>query len=320
MLISRLIVATLSIGAMTGANTVCGQDFPSKVIRIVSGGVGGNSDSLSRLLAQGISGPLGQQVIVVNYPSGNIPGQTVAKAPPDGYTLLVAGGTLWIGPLLQKNPPYDPVRDFAPVTLGVTEPAALVVHPSLPVKSVKELVALAKARPGELNYSSGVAGSQSQLAAELFKYLAGVKINGVPYGSGSVRIAEFIGGHTQMSIDGASAVMPLAKAGKLRALAVGGSKRSALVPGLPTIAESGVPEYESTGKTGVFAPAKTPDAVIRRLNQEMVRFLNLSDTKAQLLNMGSEAAGTTPEELGAMVNAERNRLGKVIQASGIQAQ
>lgn len=317
----RLVVSMLpAVMMVLDPGAASGQDFPNKPIRIVTGGVGGNSDSVSRLVAQGISGPLGQQVVVVNFSSGNIPGQTVAKAPPDGYSLLVAGATLWIGPLFQKAPPYDPVKDFAPVSLAVTEPAVLVVHPTLPVKSVKELIALAKARPGELNYAAGQTGSQSQLAGELFKYLAGVKMQTIPYAGGSARLAELLGGQTQLIIDGASAVMQQVKAGKLRALAVGSLKPSTLVPGLPTIAESGVPGYESMGRTGIFAPAKTPEPIIKRLNQEIVRFINLPETKAQLLGSGSEAAGSSPEELGAMVIAERERLGKVIKAAGIQPQ
>ena len=263
---------------------------------------------------------MGQQVIVANYPSGVIPGQTVSKAPPDGYTLLVAGPILWIGPLLRADTPYDPVRDFSPLATLVTEPNVLVVHPSLPVRSARELIALAKARPGELNYASSVAGSQSQLAAELFKYMAGVKIQGVPYTSGAVRIPELIAGHTQVTIDGPGGMMPHVRSGRLRALAVTSLQRTELVPGLPTVSESGLPGYESVGRTGLFAPARTPEVIVRRLNQEVVRFLTLPETKARLFDNGVDVVGSSPEELAAIVNSQRDQLGRVIKAAGIRAQ
>lgn len=320
MRIRSYFVAMFIAGLLFGRiDMVHGQDYPSKPIRLVTGGAGGTSDFVARVLAQGFTTALGQAV-VVNYPSGNIPGQTVAKATPDGYTLLVAGATVWIGPLLQKEVPYDPEKDFLPVSLAVREPAVLVVHPSLPVHSAKELIALAKARPGELNYASGQAGSQSQLAMELFKYMAGVNIQGIPYANGSIRIAELLGGQTQIEIDNAVVVTPHVKTGRLRALAVAGLQSSPLLPGLPTISATGVPGYESIGRTALFAPAKTPDVIIVRLNQEVVRFLDLPGTKARLLEYGQEAAGSSPQELAAIVRAERERLGKVIKASGIRGQ
>lgn len=306
--------------AVAAVEPACGQGFPNKPVRIVTAGVGGGSDFLARLIAQGISGSLGQQVIVANYPSGVIPGLTVSKSPPDGYTLLVAGPILWIGPLLRDDTPYDPVRDFSPIATLVTEPNVLVVHPSLPVKTASELVVLTKARPGEVNYAASVAGSQSQLAAELFKYMAGVKIQVVPYTSGSVRIAELIGGQTQVTIDGPGGMMPHVKSGRLKALAVTSLQRTALVPGLPTVAESGLPGYESVGRTGMFAPAKTPETIVRRLNQEIVRYLSLAETKTRLFETGVDVVGSSPEELAAEVNTQRDLLGRVIKAAGIRAQ
>lgn len=303
-----------------GAGAVSGQDFPNKPVRLVAGGAGGSGDAFARFMAQGLSGPLGQQVVVVNYPSGNAPALAVAKAPPDGYTLLVGGVIFWLGPLLQKDPPYDVVRDFAAVSLASAEPTILVVHPSLPVKSVKELIALAKARPGELNYSSGVTGSFGHLAAESFKYMADVKIQGVPYSSGSMRVAALLSGEVQIEFSTPRTVAAHVKSGRLRAVAVGGLQRSPLVPDLPTIAESGVPGYESTGKTGLFVPVKTSEAIIKRLNQEIVRFLNQPDVKKKFLDNGEEAIGSSPEQLAAMVASEREQLDKVIKAAGIKGQ
>ena len=316
----RLVANALILGiVIMYAPGVASQEYPTKPVRLATGGVGGSSDNLSRIIAQGISGPLGQQVIVVNHPSGNAPGLAVAKAPPDGYTLLVSGVILWVGPLLQKDPPFDPVRDFAPVSLVTTEPTILVVHPALPVKSVKELIALAKARPGELNSASGQAGGSGHLSVELFKAMAGVNIVNIPYSSGSLRTADLLGGQTQLAIDGAATMMPYVKAGRLRGLAVASLKPSLLVPGLPTISESGVPGYEAAGRNGVLAPAKTPGAIISRLNQEIARFVSQPDVKQKFLNTGAESVGSSPEEFASIIKSDIAKLGKVIKDAGIQA-
>lgn len=310
-----LVVVSLTI---LGADTASCQNYPNKPIRIVTSGVGGGNDFTARLIAQGLTVSMGQQLVVENRGSGVIPGQVVSQAPPDGYTLLVAGGNFTIGPLLEKTP-YDPVRDFFPISLVTSAPNILVVHPSLPVKSVKELIALAKARPRELNYASAGAGGTIHLAAELFKAMASVNIVRIPYKSSATQMADLIGGHVQLTFGNAANVNPHVKSGRLRALAVASAQPSALAPDLPTVAASGLPGYESVQMSGIFAPAKTPGAIINRLNQEVVRFLRTADAKERFLNSGVETVGSSPEELAATMKSEITRLGKVIKDAGIRA-
>jgi tripartite-type tricarboxylate transporter receptor subunit TctC len=301
-----------------GTGIVSGQDYPNKVIRIVTTGAGTGSDFTSRIVADGISGPLGQQVIVDNRASGVIPGEIVAKAPPDGYTLLVTGSTLWIGPFLQSTP-YDPVRDFAPITLTDRSPSVVVVHPSVPAKSVKDLIALARARPGVLNYGSVAAGTAPHLAAELFKSMAGVDIVRVTYKSLSVAITDLVTGELQVVFPNPFSVVSHINSGRLRALAVTSAQPYALLPELPTVSASGLPGYEFLSITAIFAPAKTPAPVINRLNQEIVRVLNRDDVKEKILRTGAIAVGSSPEQLAAAVKSDMARMGKVIKDGGIKA-
>ncbi len=313
------VVWLLSLGMMvTGTGGVSAQIYPTKPIRIVTGGVGGGSDFTARLIAQGISAPLGQQVIVDNRGSGVIPGELVSRAPPDGYTLLVSSSSLWIVPLLQSVP-FDPVRDFLPIALTNRAPNILVVHPSLPVKSIKELTALAKARPGELNYSTGSTGASSHLAAELFKVMAGVNMVRIPYKSGATEIFDLLSGQVQLTFGTAASVMPLVKARKLRALAVTSAQPFALAPELPTVAASGLPGYESETVAGIFAPAKTPAAIINRLNQEIVQVLKRADVREKYANTGVEAVGSSPEEFAAKIKSDITRMSKVIKDAGLRA-
>ena len=321
MLAPRFVVWMFLVGILgLDAQAVSGQNYPNKPVRIVTGGVGSGSDFVSRLIAQGLSGSLGQQVIVDNRPSGVIPGDTVAKAPPDGYTLLVSGSVLWIGPLLRDTNPYDPVKDFTAVTLAASSPNILVVHPSLPVKTVRELIALAKAKPGALNYSSAGTGASTHLAAELFKAMASVDIVRVPYKSSAAEMADLIGGHVQLTFGSTGAVTPHIRSGRLRAVAVTSPRPSVLASDLPTVAASGLPGYESVNIVGMFAPAGTPQAIINRLNQETVRVLNQADVKKKVLNSGVETVGSLPEECAAAMKSEMVRLGKVIKDAGIRAE
>ena len=314
------IIFILSILTMIlNINAAISQEFPNRLIRIITGGAGGGNDVAARLVAQGLTTSMGQQVIVENRPSGVIPGETVAKAPPDGYMILLAGSGFWIGHLIQSVP-YDPVKDFSPITLATSTPAVLVVHPSLPVKSVKELIALAKARPGELNYSMGSIGSSPHLAAELFKSMAHVNIMRISYRSSSLQQADLLGGQTHMMFGSTGSVGAQIKAGRVRALAVTSAKPSVLLPGVPTIAASGLPGYESVQALAIFAPAKTPEAIMQRLNQEIVRVLNRPDVKEKFLNAGLEPVGTSQEQLGAMIQSEMTRMGKVIREAGIKAE
>ena len=300
---------------LSGSSVAWGQTFPAKPIRIFTGSVGGGGDSTARQIAQGISGPLGQQVIVENR--GNLTGEPVAKAAPDGYTLLVDGNSLWIGALLQEIP-YDAVRDFAPITVVANIPNVLVVHPSVRVKSVKELIALAKARPGELNYAVGSIGGMGHLAAALFTSMAGANIVRIDYKGSNPALISLMGGEVQMMFPNTAAATPHVKSGRLVALAITSPQPSALAPGLPTIAAAGLPGYEADSMFGMFAPAKTPPAIISRLNQEVGRVLSQAELKERFLSSGVEAAPGTPEQLAALVKNEIAKWGKVIKDAGIR--
>ena len=296
-----------------GAGTVSAQDYPNRPIRIVTGSVGGGSDFTSRQIASGISGPLGQPVIVENRAS-IIASEVVSKAPPDGYTLLVGGAGVWLTPLSQKMN-YD-MADFAPLSLISRDVNILVVHPSVPVKSVKELIALAKARPGELNYSASL--GTALLASELFKSMAGVRMVHIPYKGAGPAITALVSGEAQLTINEAGLLAPHVKSGKARALAVTSATPSTLTPGLPTVAESGVPGYEWVGMTHLLAPAKTPAAIVNRLNQEIVRFLNRAEVKARFLSAGTEIVASSPEELATIIKSDIDRITRLIRDAGLK--
>ena len=317
-MVLRLVVGIFSFGVLgLAAGVVSGQDYPSKPIRIITLAAGGGSDFTARQISQGISGPLGQSVIVDNR-TAVLASEAVSKAAPDGYTLLVGGASIWIFPLLQKAP-YD-VNDLSPISLISREVNILTVHPSLPVKSVKELIAMAKARPGQLNYAAGVIGGPQHLSAELFKALAGVDIVRVSYKGTAPALAAQMGGEVQLSFADVGAVMPHVKAGRLRALAVSSAEPSALAPQLPTVAASGVPGYELVGMTVIMAPARTPAPIITRLNQEVVRAVNQPDVKDRILKMGAEIVATSSERLASIIKSDVARMGKVIKDAGIKVE
>ena len=294
--------------------------FPSKPLRLVTSEIGGSADVAARLVALGLTPRLGQQVIVDNRGSGIIPGDIVARARPDGYTLLFFGGTFWLQPLLRKHVPYDPVRDFAPITQTVVSPTVLVVHPSLPVRSVSDLIALAKAKPGELNYGMGSPGSSNHIGAELFKSMAGVDIVGIGYKGNGPAVGGLLASQVQLMFATGASVMGHIKSGRLRGIAVGTLNPSAVAPDLPTIAASGLPGYESISITALFAPAKTPRAIVERLNRETVSYLRTAEAKERLLNTGGEAAPSSPEELGDKVKSEIAKMSKLIRSAGIRAE
>ncbi len=298
--------------AVCGPHSVLSQEYPTKTIRLITTGVGGASDFTSRILAQGLSPLLGQPVVVDNRATGVIPGQTVAQAAPDGYTLLVNGSSFWVATLFQKTP-YDPIKDFAPITITNRQPNILVVHPSLPVKSVKELIALAKARPGELNYAAGATGSSSQVATELFEAMANIKLNRIPYKASGQEVTDLLGGHVQLSFGTAPTVGSFVKSGRLKALAVTTAEPYALLPNIPTVASSGLPGYVSGSNTGLFAPAKTPPAIVNRLNQEAAKVLRAPEVREKFIYTGSEPVASTPEQLGELVKSELVRLGKLFK-------
>ena len=311
------LIDLLALAAALGwSGAACGQAYPAKPIRIVVTGVGSGGDFAARLIAQGVSPALGQQIIVDNRGSGNLPAEIVAKSPPDGYTLCLSASPLWITPFLRPTP-YDPVKDFAPVTLVVTAPNILVVHPSLPVKSVKELIGLVRARPGALNYATSGIGGSSFLSAELFKSMARADMVRINYKSGGLAITELMSGEVQLYFANAGNAAPHMKSGRLRALAVTSAKPSPLLPELPTVAAGGLAGYEIVSVQGIFAPARTPEAVIARLNQEIVPFLRRADTREKFFAAGMEPLGSPPAALADTVKSEMGRLGKVIKAAGI---
>ena len=317
----RFVVWTFSICATTmlGADMAHAQTYPSKPIRIVTAQAGGGTDFVSRLIAQVLTDPLKQPVIVDNR-GGNvsIPAEIVANAAPDGHTLLIYAATLWVAPLL-RTAPYDPVRDFAPITLATEAPNMLVVHPSLPVKSVKELIAFAKAKPGMLNYGGSTAGSSTHLAVELFKAMAGVDIARVPYKGQGPMFAALLAGEVQLTITSGAALLPHVKSGRTRALAVTSARPSAMFPGLPAIAET-VPGYESQTVFSVFAPAATPPAIVNQLQQEIARALNKPDWKAKFLAAGHEVVASSPQHLATAMKADIARMRKLIKDAGIRTE
>lgn len=305
---------------VTGCGAVQAQTFPSKVVRIVTGGSGSNGDFASRLLAQGLTQALGQQVIVENRPSGIILGDVVAKAPADGHTLLLTGSSFWLAPLLQNNVPWDPVRDFAPISLAASSPNLVVVHPSLPVKSIRELAALAKARPGELNYASGTTGSMPHLAAELFKQMARVNIVRINYKGIGLAMTDTIGGQMQLMFPNAGGAAPHVKSGRLRALAVTTAQPTPLFPGVPTVASAGLAGYEVATLNGIFAPARTPQTVIDRLQQEFAKQLGLPEIREKFQATGVDTIGSGPDQLAAAVKREINLFGKLMRDAGVRAE
>jgi tripartite-type tricarboxylate transporter receptor subunit TctC len=311
---TRSVIAALIVSS---AGTASGQNYPNKPIRILTSEAGGGNDFGARLVAQELTANLGQQVIVENRPSSTI-GDLGARASPDGYTLFVAGTSVVLGPLLRESS-YDPVRDFSAITMLARAPNVLVVHPSVAAKSVKELIALARSRPGELNVATGGTGSSAHLAAELFNAMAGVNIVRINYKGTGPALNDIIAGQVQLMFAAAAGVATHIKSGRLRALAVGTAEPSRLTPDLPTVAAT-LPGYESSAISAVFVPARTPVALINRLNREIVRAINRESVKEKLLGTGVEPVGNSPSELARMIKAEITRMGKVIKDAGIRVQ
>jgi len=315
---ARLVTVAAAAAIVATMAPAVAQEYPSKVVRIVTSEAGAGSDFVARLAAHGLTAAFGQQFIVDNRAGGVIAGDAVARSAPDGHTLLVYGNTLWLLPLMRKQMPYDPQRDFAPVTLAARGLFVLVVHPSLPVKSVKELIALARARPGELNFSTAAPGTTNHLASELFKSMASVNMVRVSYRGATSALNALMSGDVQVMFPGVASVKPHMESGRIRVLAVATAARSPQYPDLPTVAESGVPGFEAISATGFFVPARTPDAIVVRLNQEIVRVLQRSDVQQRVESMGLEPVGSTPAQLAAMIKEEVMRMGRVIREAGIQ--
>ena len=300
------------------------QTWPTKPIRFISPfAPGGGADITSRVIAQKLHDALGQPVLVdTRGGAGGMIGVDLgAKASPDGYTLVLGTiGPIAINPSLYAKMPYDPIKDLVPVTLAADALNVLVVHPALPVKNVKELIALGKARPNELNFGSSGPGATDHLAGELFNMLTGTKMVHVPYKGGAPAMLDLMSGNVQIIFSTVSTAIGQIKGGKIRALGMTGTKRFVLMPDLPTIAEAGVPQFAVNNWYGVFVPAGTPKEIVARLNTEIVKVLNLPDAKQRLLESGIEATPSTPEQFATYILAETRKWAKVVKDANIKVE
>ena len=320
----RVVIPALALFAVTAVAAAAEPPYPVRPVRfIVPFAPGGSTDTLARTLAQRLSDAFGQQVVVDNRSggNGNIGTELVARALPDGHTIVLGYiANLGIGPSLYAKLPYDPVRDFAPVTQLAAAPNILVAHPSVPVKSVRELIAYAKANPQKVNYASAAVASLGHLAGELLNSSAGIHMQHVPYKGSGQAVIDLLAGQIQVMFSGMSSVMPHIKANKLRPLAVTGAQRSPAAPEVPTIAESGYPGFEASAWYGVLAPAGTPKAIVARLNAEILRVLKIPEVKERLENVGFEIVGGTPEAFAQYIRSEIEKWARVVKASGIKAE
>ena len=304
------------------AGGVAAQTYPAKLVRLISPyPPAGVNDLLARIIAPKLSEYLGQPVVVENRAgaTGNIGAEIVARSPPDGHTLLMGqAGNLSINVSLMAKMPFDPVKDFAPITLVAATPNVLVVHPSLPVRSVKDLVALAKAKPGMINYATSGIGSPGHLAAELLNKSAGIKMIHIPYKGASPALADVIAGNAHLYFTSPASAMPFMPSGRLRMVAVASLKRSALLPDLPTVAEAGYPDFDVSSWWGVVAPAATPREVIMRLHADINRVLALPETRTKIADLGAEIVTSTPDQFAAYIKTETAKWAKLIREVGVK--
>ncbi|MDA8444928.1 tripartite tricarboxylate transporter substrate binding protein [Paracidovorax valerianellae] len=315
-----LAAAIISAAAAVVPAGAFAQAFPNKPITIiVPFAAGGTTDILARVIGQGLSAELGQSVVVDNRAGagGNIGGQMAARAPADGYTLFMGTvGTHAINAALYKKMPFDPVKDFAPLTRVANVPNLLVANPNQPYKSVQELIAYAKANPGKVNFGSSGSGSSIHLSGELFKSLAKVDMQHVPYKGSAPAVTDLLGNQIGIMFDNMPSAIQHVRSGKLRPIAVTTAKRSPELPDVPTIAEAGVPGYEATSWFGMFAPAGTPAPIVAQLNKALVKVLSQPETKKKLADQGAEPVSETPEQFAAFIQAESAKWGKVVKESG----
>lgn len=299
------------------------QNYPVRPVRVVVPfAAGGNTDITARAIGAKLAEVFGQQIVVENRPGGatNIGTELVAKAPADGYTMLMGGATNAINMSTQAKPPYDTLRDFAPVILCVKGANVLSLHPSVPAKNLKELIALAKARPGQLNFASSGLGSSNQMAGELFKVMANINIVHVPYKGNAPAITDTVGGHVEMMFSGVPAVVPHIQSGRLRAVAIGSLKRFPAIPEVPTFDESGVKGYEATTWFGLMAPVRTPKDIVARWNSEVGKILASPDLRGRFINDGLEPMGGTQGEFERFIRTEIEKYAKVVKAVGLKPQ
>ena len=298
------------------------QPYPNKPIRmIVISAPGGSTDILSRGVGRALTASMGQTIVLDNKPGGGgiIASETLAKAPPDGYTILMSNTSHSVLPSLHAKLPYDPIKDFAPVSLVALTHSLLLVNPSLPVKNVKELIDLARAQPGKLNYASGTTGASAHFGAELLKLMAKVNIVQVPYKGTAGQITALIAGEVQMSFVTMPSALPHVTAGRLRVLAIGSPRRSPTLPEVPTVAESGLPGFDIGAWNGILVPAHTPPAIIARLNAEIVKMTNGPATKEHASSQGAELVANTPQEFAAYIKVQIARFAQIVKATGMRA-
>lgn len=320
-----LYAAVLKVFAVVVLVSVAGiavaqQHFPSKSIRmIVPYGPGSSTDNIARIYGQKLLDAWGQQVIVENRAGANtvIGSEALVKATPDGHTILLAANTHVINPLLTKLP-YDPVKDFAPVAITGFVPNMLTVHPSLPVNSLQEFIAYARARPGQLSFSTAGGGGLGHLSGELFNKMAGVRMLHVPYKGGAAAVTDLVGGQVQLTFSSMAAVMPQLKAGKLRGLAISGKARHPALPDIPTFAEGGMPSFESTNWYGIFAPATTPRDIVNTLGTEFVRIQGLPDTREKMAVQGVDLLPGGPEQYAALIKADLEKFAQIVKSANIR--
>ncbi|MEY4597842.1 MAG: hypothetical protein RLZZ445_639 [Pseudomonadota bacterium] len=318
---SRLIVTMLGAAALTAALDAGAADYPARPIRvIVPQSAGGSTDVAARVLTDKLTESLKQNIVVDNRPgAGSLNGtETVAKSAPDGYTLLIIAASLTITPALQTNLPFDPVRDFAPITQIVDLPHIVTVHPNVAAKSIGELVALLKAKPGQIAAGFSGIGTSTHLAIELFQYMSQTKMLLVPYKGGAPAMTALLGGEVQVNFATSSTGIPHIRSGKLRGLAVTGAKRSTAIPELPTVTEAGVKGYQHASWVGMLAPAKTPKQVIERLHAESVKILARNEIRSSFLKQGMEAEGNTPQQFAATISREVDQWLKLVKSAGIK--
>jgi len=318
----KTILKVIALLMLAGAGPALAQQYPAKPIRMIIGfPPGGGTDIVGRIVGQRLSEVLGKQILPDNRggASGQIAAELTAKAPPDGYTVMMAHiAAISILPSLYPKMPYDAARDFAPITLVAIGPNLLVVHPSVPVKSVKELVAFAKARPGQLHYASPGAGTVQHLAGELFKLQAKVDMLHVPYKGSGQSIVDLVAGHVHLDFDSVPPVLPHVRSGRLRALAVTSEKRFSILPDIPTVIEGGVPGFDMSTWWGLVAPAAVSKDIIARLQAETVKVLREPDVKEKIAFAGADTVGNTPEEFAAFIRAERVKYARIVREANIK--
>ena len=309
----------LAVAVFSGPSPAA-DAYPSKPVRLlIPFAPGGGTDILARMVAQRLSETMGQPMVADNRPAvdGVVASETLARSAPDGYTLLLVSSSHAINPAIGRKLPYDTIRDFAPITQTASQQMFLVVHPSLPIKSVKELIDYAKAKPNSLNYGSS--SNATALPMELFNSMAGIKTTHIPYKGSAPMLNDLLGGQINLSIAAAVSALPHIKSGRLRNLAIGDSKRSTILPDLPTIAEAGVPGYQAVIWSGMLAPAKTPRAIIDRLYKETVKVVQAPEFKERLVQLGSDAVGSTPEQWAEFIKTEIDKWGRIAKIAGVKA-